>query len=436
MGFGRYRFRRSFGNVGSTFRGARPDTYPLYTGVLDSYPGAAAAYSLRALSRGWLAGDVVEVRRDSDSTSQDFTASQITNGSMLDWVNEPFSVYTSDFSVNVDGFTTTANGTTSGNQSIGGVNDALKFTVGGAGGAAQFLRSSGFSGNGDKNIRIQFDVYIPSQIYVDTIRITDNKGGNYVNVTPLADTWVSVDETFTAASGSNRITFRCYDGLSGNINALASGEEVYIKNISVDYIDANGFVSTWYDQSGNANDITQATTTSQPKIVDDGALVANGIDFYSNSILESAAFADGTSSSVFMAFNNQAADANRKIFFSKSTFPDDGIVFNYRGDASVGEYDFVNYDGFNHALTYSETTSPLLGLSTTIINGTGKEAFLNGASRASSSDVFVGGNTYVRLGNPGFGTGFEIAEVILYPTDESANRVGIETNINDYYSIY
>ena len=29
MGFGRYRFRRSFGNVGSTFRGARPDTYPL-----------------------------------------------------------------------------------------------------------------------------------------------------------------------------------------------------------------------------------------------------------------------------------------------------------------------------------------------------------------------------------------------------------------------
>ena len=34
-----------------------------FTGLLDTYPGAAAAYSLRALSAGWLAGDVVEVRQ-------------------------------------------------------------------------------------------------------------------------------------------------------------------------------------------------------------------------------------------------------------------------------------------------------------------------------------------------------------------------------------
>jgi len=288
---GHFRDRRAFGNVGTRrFRGARygDGKSPRFTGLLDLYGGASAAYSLRALSRGWLAGDVVEVRRSSDSATADFTASQITSGALVTWVG------------------------------------------------------------------------------------------------------------------------------AGN----------------------DGFVSTWYDQSGNASDMTQETTTSQPKIVDAGALVANGIDFYSNSILESAAFADGTSSSVFMAFNNQAADANRKIFFSKSTFPDYGVIFNYRGDNSVGQYDFVNFDGFNHALTYSEATSPLLGISTTIINGTGKEAFLNGTSRASDAETFVGANEVLRLGNGSFGTGFEIAEVILYPTDETANRVGIETNINDYYSIY
>ena len=87
MGFGRYRFRRSFGQVNSQFRGARPSTYPNFQGLLDLYPGAAAAYSLRALSSGWLAGDVVEVRRSSDVTPESFTASQITNGEMLDWVN-------------------------------------------------------------------------------------------------------------------------------------------------------------------------------------------------------------------------------------------------------------------------------------------------------------------------------------------------------------
>jgi hypothetical protein len=198
----------------------------------------------------------------------------------------------------------------------------------------------------------------------------------------------------------------------------------------------NGYVSTWYDQSGNDNNATQPTTTSQPKIVEAGTLVTGGLDFYSNSFLESAAFADGTSSSVFMAFNNQAADANRKIFFSKSAFATSGVIVNYRGDNSVGQYDFVSYDGTTRSLTYSEATSPLLGLSTTIINGTGKEAFLNGTSRASDAEAFVGGNTVLRLGSTGFGTGFEIAEAILYPSDETANRVGIETNINNHYSIY
>jgi len=29
-----------------------------------------------------------------------------------------------------------------------------------------------------------------------------------------------------------------------------------------------------------------------------------------------------------------------------------------------------------------------------------------------------------------------IQEIILYPSDQSSNRTGIETNINDFYNIY
>ena len=36
----------------------------------------------------------------------------------------------------------------------------------------------------------------------------------------------------------------------------------------------NGFVETWYDQSGNSKDAVQATAGSQPKIVNAGSLVA------------------------------------------------------------------------------------------------------------------------------------------------------------------
>jgi hypothetical protein len=35
----------------------------------------------------------------------------------------------------------------------------------------------------------------------------------------------------------------------------------------------NGFVTTWYDQSGNANDATQTTAANQPQIVSSGALL-------------------------------------------------------------------------------------------------------------------------------------------------------------------
>jgi hypothetical protein len=50
-------------------------------GLLDEFAGAAAAYSLRDLTflRG---GPVVRVRRSSDNTEQDFTATQVTDGAL------------------------------------------------------------------------------------------------------------------------------------------------------------------------------------------------------------------------------------------------------------------------------------------------------------------------------------------------------------------
>jgi hypothetical protein len=48
---------------------------------LDQYGGAAAAYSLRNLSI-YNTSPVVRVRRSSDNTEQDFTATQVTDGSL------------------------------------------------------------------------------------------------------------------------------------------------------------------------------------------------------------------------------------------------------------------------------------------------------------------------------------------------------------------
>ena len=56
-----------------------------FSGLLDLFPGAAAAYSLRALSSEWLTGDVVEVRRSSDNAELGFTATEIIDGTLTAW---------------------------------------------------------------------------------------------------------------------------------------------------------------------------------------------------------------------------------------------------------------------------------------------------------------------------------------------------------------
>ena len=50
-------------------------------GLLDLVPGAAAAYSLRSLSRSY-AGPVVTVRRSSDDAEEDFTAAEVADGTL------------------------------------------------------------------------------------------------------------------------------------------------------------------------------------------------------------------------------------------------------------------------------------------------------------------------------------------------------------------
>ena len=54
--------------------------------ILDEYPNAAAAYSLRLLSSSFSNNAVVRVRRDSDNAELDFTATEVSDGTMLTWV--------------------------------------------------------------------------------------------------------------------------------------------------------------------------------------------------------------------------------------------------------------------------------------------------------------------------------------------------------------
>ena len=406
MPTGHYRFRRSLGNVGSRFRGARPDTYPLYTGVLDSYPGAAAAYSLRALSRGWLAGDVVEVRPSSGWTPASFTASQVANGEMVDYVKR-----CGDFTNNAGNpYETFANN---------GTGDGFTATNSSGFGIAQ---SFSVSGTASDEVTIDFDIVIVSGS--PSMHLRQN---------------LAIVSTYELpVNGSNSVTLTA----TGSFNnfSFADGDvpsEFTVSNVRVSTND--GFVTTWYDQSGNANDATQIATASQPKIVDAGALVTGGLDFdgVDDSFGMSNLFSGTTAVAQFAVGNADTTGTAEAIIGQGSLSSPLGgawhvtseIAFRCAGN-SIYDDDFIDAN--------------LLLLSTLVAASSTSadvEMFLDGVAlgqtgTSSTALDFTTSSANIGVSSGGAYYDGRIAEIIVYDSDQTANRVGIETNINDHYSIY
>ena len=368
-----------------------------FSGLLDQYPGAAAAYSLRALSSGWLAGDVVEVRPSSGWTPASFTAGQVANGEMVDYVKRPGNFTNSGLE------TFTNNGTGDGFTATNTV-------------AAGICRSSTVSGGSGSSVFITFDLSLVS-------------GSPSLNLRQGIGSPVSNSEIFTT-SGSKSATLTA----TGNFDNFTFGDgdipsEFTVSNVRVSTND--GFVTIWYDQSGNASDATQATTTKQPKIVSAGALVVGGIDF------------DGVDDELDMPFS---LGVNSGFLFPSVVTP------NSLHTGSIVEFRDINDDGARtitaasgSVITSTDAVDALEAYTAAKLLFTGKydgvnvTSFVNGVAGASESGVNVNNATNGRIGDAfdgGLPFSGQIDEVIIYNTDQSGNRVGIETNINAAYSIF
>ena len=195
-------------------------------------------------------------------------------------------------------------------------------------------------------------------------------------------------------------------------------------------------VSAWYDQSGNNKVATQATATNQPKIYDGAAVITkNG---------KPALETDGVSD--YLTFTSTTFSSDF-CFVNVQTFSS-GVPF---GDAGYGgpSGNFCAY-GLNAttirwrlAGSTSDFTIP------TETNGTQYLAFANRASgsinlhyqgvdEGSSANTGTATLSQIMAGNATGGLLLDghSQELILWPSDQSSNRTGIESDINTYYSIY
>lgn len=203
----------------------------------------------------------------------------------------------------------------------------------------------------------------------------------------------------------------------------------------------DAYVDTWYDQSGGAgNDAVQASASFQPQIVSSGSVLT-----LNN---KPAVYSDGTKVLQTTSTNISVADANgnRSAFGTLNIANDSSLLVSYiDGGANllypIGYFNAVMAinvgGGFSDSVNYTLNNDSIF---TSIVSNTEVEIWNNSVSDgATARGTITLGTTqislFARRTNANNLQGFS-NEIILYPSDQSANRVEIETNINNYYNVY
>ena len=222
----------------------------------------------------------------------------------------------------------------------------------------------------------------------------------------------------------------------------------------------NGFVTTWYDQSGNARNFSQTTAINQPQIVSAGSiLTSNGetiIDFNGTNSYMNGAWSSFFTSTTdnFSIFNVLKYDVSNVVQIpfgvTNGAATAAGSIDTVLHSYSTNSTDFYRING--SITNYSTSIATEFGTTNDNLvvfqkNGTTNNAYNNNTLKATQilsatllGNVPTATNFFLRIGtnrgylNNWFNGNFK--EMIIYPTSQSTNLSGINTNINTYYGIY
>ena len=220
----------------------------------------------------------------------------------------------------------------------------------------------------------------------------------------------------------------------------------------------NGYVSIWYDQSGNSKNATQVSLANQPQIVISGTLQTL------NS--KPTLYFDGSSRYFDCGFLNGGTNpSNYSTFalarYTWASYQISAIIHSQNADGNTG-YNMIDMwsngkmigQSSNGANTrYWETTSSITLSQRYLFENHYKSNtapyignyYWNNNSITTTSWVGSGQNnggtefkTSIGRGGDNNGAYFkgEMQELVTYFSDQVPNRTGISTDINTHYSIY
>lgn len=207
----------------------------------------------------------------------------------------------------------------------------------------------------------------------------------------------------------------------------------------------DGFIVTWYDQSGNNRHAIQTTTTDQPLIVDNGVIITSGSlpaiwadhDSTANPLIiasqQASDYVGANEELTIVSVHEQTSGvgSNQVFELNQFTTSSETIVIGLEGDARVGTNSrYVNYAHGNgdYIVVASSDSS-------------GAELWVDGVSRDTdtwSDSMTATATDNARLfiySSSGRMKGYS-QELIIWPENHSSDVSDIFTKINGYYSKY
>ena len=283
---------------------------------------SSAAYSLRKL-RSAYTGSAIRVRRSQDNAEADIgftSAGELDQTALLNHVGyENVFPRSEEFNngawVKGTGATITANATTDplgGNtadryNTISAVQNFIYQSISTSGIKTQSIYAKQdsnrylwiYGGMTGSNYGALFDLQNGVVVTTNTNGTPTNLSNSITNIGNgwyrCSITYLPSPNTYQAFSSTNNPTPTysanndITNGTVGNIfiwGAQLQNSGIlqpYQQTVATAWTSPNGFISTWYDQSGNGYNVTQATAASQPQIVTAGVVnLENGkpdIDF-------------------------------------------------------------------------------------------------------------------------------------------------------------
>ena len=208
------------------------------------------------------------------------------------------------------------------------------------------------------------------------------------------------------------------------------------------FVGANdGFVVSWYDQSGNARTITQSTATNQPKIVSSGSVITatNGLP---------ALLSDGNDAMLNTGFTSPTYDFTISTVFEVPNLTTSHAF--YSTDTNLNQIWISRASGVNRIYcTQGELVQPKLSTGghlsvvTALSSGSNRmSAWEDGVNIqtnqfANSSTANNGIYLLSRASYSGIcPSGTYIQEFIQFNSDLTSQISDVNTDINSHYNIY